>query len=78
MSSKPDPLEYDFGYDPTIDEPIEITPPTPVITLPLSAKVNTEYLPPVGQQHTPNCAAWASTYGLATFYGCQGGTVCTQ
>ena len=73
MSSKPDPLEYDFGYDPTIDEPIEITPPTPVITLPLSAKVNTEYLPPVGQQHTPNCAAWASTYGLATFTAARAG-----
>lgn len=73
MSSKPDPLEYDFGYDPTIDEPIEITPPTPVITLPPSAKVNTEYLPPVGQQHTPNCAAWASTYGLATFTAARGG-----
>lgn len=67
MSCKLESSEHGYGYDPTVDEPIEITLPTPVITLPPSAMVNTKYLPPVGQQYTPNCAAWASTYGLATF-----------
>ena len=27
-----------------------------------------EWLPPVGDQHMPNCFVWASVYGLATFY----------
>lgn len=74
MSAELDPLEYDYGYDPTIDEPIEITPaPLPELLLPPSAMVNTDYLPPVQKQSTPNCAAWASTYGLATFTAAKAG-----
>jgi C1A family cysteine protease len=73
MSSNPEPAEYDYGYDPTVDEPIEITPPTAALALPSSAMVNSKYLPPVGQQHTPNCCAWASTYGLATFTAAKAG-----
>lgn len=69
MSSEQDSVEYDFGYDPTTDEPIEITPlPALLTTLPTSAMVNPKYLPPVRQQQKiPSCAAWASTYDLATF-----------
>lgn len=75
MSSEIDSLEADFGYDPTTDEPIEITPPpAPLVTLPPSFTVNTEYLPPVGlQQKVPSCAAWASTYDLATFTAARAG-----
>ena len=74
MSSEPDSLGYDFGYDPTIDEPIEITPLPALLTLPTSANVNAEYLPPVGQQRpVPSCAAWASTYDLATFTAAKAG-----
>lgn len=73
MSLAPDIVEHDLGYDPTIDEPIEITPPEPGLALPPSAMVNTKYLPPVQKQSTPNCAAWASTYGLATFTAAKAG-----
>ncbi len=73
MSLEPDTTEYDFGYDPTIDEPIEITPPEQIIALPPWATVNPKYLPPVQKQQTPNCAAWATTYGLATFSAAKAG-----
>lgn len=73
MSSNETLNDYDFGYDPTIDEPIDITPLEPVVTLPSSASVNPKYLPPVGKQSTPNCAAWATSYGLATFTAAQAG-----
>jgi hypothetical protein len=73
MSSDSETPEYDYGYDPTIDEPIEITAPIAPSALPSSAMVNADYLPPVGQQHTPNCCAWASTYGLATFTAAKAG-----
>lgn len=73
MNPENDTIEYDFGYDPTLNEPIEITPPDPVVALPPRARVNAKYLPPVGHQYTPNCAAWASTYGLATFTAAKAG-----
>jgi hypothetical protein len=57
----------DYGYDPTIDEPVELQAPAAVATLPPAAQVDATYLPPVGRQTTPSCTAWASTYGLATF-----------
>lgn len=70
----------DYGYDPTVAEDIEMVVPEPVATLPPAATVNREYLPPVGQQGTTqqpgypgSCAAWASTYGLATFTGAKAG-----
>ncbi len=71
--AKEDP-DLDPGYDPDLDEPIEELLPTPIEPLPPRALVNLAYLPPVGTQGTPqsqgypgSCAAWASTYGLATF-----------
>jgi len=64
----------DYGYDPTLDAGLEGPPPLTEADLPSSAKVNSQYLPPVGEQGTTQhmgapatCAAWASTYGLATF-----------
>ena len=62
------------GYDPTIIEPgVELIPSFPG-SLPPQATVDPTYLPPVGAQGTAahqgspgSCAAWASTYGLATF-----------
>ena len=70
----------DYGYDPTVSEDIEIIPPEPVATVPSAATVNRQYLPPVGEQGTTqspgypgSCAAWASTYGLATFTGAKAG-----
>ena len=60
--------DFEYGYDPTVPEPMALTPrPAAPPTLPTSANVDQTYLPPVGHQSTPNCAAWASTYGLATF-----------
>lgn len=60
--------DLDYGYDPTLDEPIPLSPPpSGPATLPASASVDLSYLPPVGHQQTPNCAAWATTYALATF-----------
>jgi len=56
-----------FGYDPTVDEPVAITSPPTIDVLPSWAVVHLFALPPVGSQHTPNCAAWSSTYGLATY-----------
>jgi len=62
-----DATEQEYGYDPTLPEPIEVTRPSRLVELPASAAVNPKYLPPVGRQVVPSCAAWASTYGLATF-----------
>jgi hypothetical protein len=73
MADKSALSERDYGYDPTVDEPIEVESPARPLTLPSAAEVNMDYLPPVGEQHTPNCAAWASTYGLATFHAAQAG-----
>jgi C1A family cysteine protease len=58
----------DLGYDPTFDVGIECPPPLTEADLPRAARVEALYLPPVGDQKRPaSCAAWASTYGLATF-----------
>jgi C1A family cysteine protease len=71
--SSPNDVFFDPGYDPSGDldvvhERIAVTPPAlPKYTIPSTM------LPPVGMQGTPahlgapgSCAAWASTYGLAT------------
>jgi Papain family cysteine protease len=70
----------DYGYDPTIVEDVEIMPPEAIRVLPQRATVDLRYLPPVGAQGTAqnpgfpgSCAAWASTYGLATFTGAKAG-----
>lgn len=73
--------EEGYGYDPTVDEDIEIIAPEPIAPpFPPKATVNQNYLPPVGQQGTaqhpgspPSCAAWATTYGLATFTAARAG-----
>lgn len=69
-----DPTTGDYGYDPTALEDIPLAILTDSSAPPISAMVSTNFLPPVGQQGTTNapgspgsCAAWASTYGLATF-----------
>ena len=63
-----------LGYDPTVVEPGRMVKPAYAGTLPTSATVNPDYLPPPQAQGTSqhigspgSCAAWASTYGLATF-----------
>ncbi|KSV64377.1 hypothetical protein N182_10700 [Sinorhizobium sp. GL2] len=64
-----------FGYDPTIKEDgPTLRPPIPA-SLPSAATVNALYLPPPKAQGTPShvgspgsCAAWATTYGLATYW----------
>jgi papain like protease len=61
----------DFGYDPSVPEPVTpVTFPCPAV-VPGSALVNSDYLPPVGQQNIPNCFVWSSTYGLVTFWAAQ-------
>lgn len=64
----------DYGYDPTASEEMPLTDPPMASAPPLAATVNLSFLPPVGRQGTTSnpgspgsCAAWASTYGLATF-----------
>lgn len=74
MATDPDIYENaDFGYDPTIEETVELHAPEERPALPVSAQVDFTYLPPVGKQTTPSCAAWASTYGLATFTAARAG-----
>jgi hypothetical protein len=70
----------DYGYDPTVAEDVEFMAPEALAILPPTATVNRQYLPPVGEQGTSehpgspgSCAAWASTYGLATFTGAKAG-----
>lgn len=65
-----------YGYDPSGDKDL-LAQARPFVyegTLPDKAMVNTEYLPPVGQQGTlehpgapGTCAAWAYVYGLIGF-----------
>ena len=69
-----------FGYDPETREPIPTSQPRYVDELLPSYEVTAAYLPPVGQQGTAkdpgspgSCAAWASTYGLATFTAAKAG-----
>lgn len=71
-----------YGYDPTTVEDIPEGTPSFVETLPASFTVTSSYLPPVGQQGTAahpgapgSCAAWASTYGLATFTAAKNGSI---
>lgn len=70
----------DHGYDPTIAEPAEIVDAVEGAEPPVRATVLRRYLPPVGRQGTAaspgspgSCAAWASTYGLATFTAAKSG-----
>ncbi|MFZ0497492.1 MAG: hypothetical protein WBE80_06675 [Methylocella sp.] len=64
----------DFGYDPAVAEPGPVfVPPRPATLPPSNATVNAELLPPVGEQTTPSCFVWASTYGLATFAAVKAG-----
>lgn len=76
MTTEADVLE--FGYDPTITEEGPSIKPVFAGTPPSSATVNPQYLPPPqaqgSSQHVGSpgsCAAWASTYGLATFTAAQ-------
>ncbi|MBN9693755.1 MAG: hypothetical protein J0M24_26230 [Verrucomicrobia bacterium] len=69
-----DPSTPDYGYDPTAEESIPAGEPLAGLIPPPFATANVAFLPPVGQQGTRehpgypgSCAAWASTYGLATF-----------
>lgn len=71
-----------FGYDPTTREPYPDARPRFFDTLPPSFTVTPAWLPPVGQQGTStspgypgSCAAWATTYGLATFTAAKAGSV---
>jgi hypothetical protein len=67
-----------FGYDPTVQETIEFQAPGERPALPAAAQVDSTYLPPVGKQTSPSCAAWASTYGLATFTAARAGNYSPQ
>ena len=67
-----------LGYNPTIIETGRSVKPAFSGTLPTSATVNPLYLPPPQAQGTSkhigspgSCAAWAKTYGLATFTAAQ-------
>ena len=58
----------DYGYDPTIAEDIPLKPvPAAPTAYPPTTTVNQQYLPPVGQQTTPSCFVWSSTYCATTF-----------
>lgn len=79
---KQPPGIFDPGYDPTGtgDESFPITSLPPKDLSSSRAIVNTKYLPPVGAQGTErqpgypgSCAAWATTYDLATFAAAKAG-----
>ncbi|MBN8245853.1 MAG: C1 family peptidase [Verrucomicrobia bacterium] len=68
------PETPDYGYDLTAAEGGEFESPPAPLEPPPSATVDLTLLPPVGRQGTEqnpgapgSCAAWSSTYGLATF-----------
>ena len=70
----------DRGYDPASAELAELVESLDGTTPPVKATVLRKYLPPVGRQGTAaspgspgSCAAWASTYGLATFTAAKAG-----
>lgn len=75
------PLEVlDHGYDPGVSEFAELVDSMSGADPPVRATVVRKYLPPVGRQGTAanpgspgSCAAWASTYGLATFTAAKAG-----
>jgi hypothetical protein len=62
---------HDYGYDPSIPEPVTPTVPPRLAELPSEATVDQDWLPPVGKQTMPNCYVWGSVYGLATFWAAQ-------
>jgi hypothetical protein len=68
----------DYGYDPTVEETVEFRAPETRPELPPAAMVDATYLPPVGQQTTPSCTAWGTTYGLATFTAARAGNYSPQ
>lgn len=62
------PEDFDFGYDPTQTEPIEFAALIET-DLPDSVQLNSSFLPPIGSQgQCPSCVAWASVYGLVTYW----------
>lgn len=70
----PPPETPDYGYDLSSREAGEFTVPPAPLEPPPAATVPLAFLPPVGRQGTEQnpgspgtCAAWSSTYGLATF-----------
>ncbi|MBL9175719.1 MAG: C1 family peptidase [Verrucomicrobiales bacterium] len=70
----------DYGYDPGTSESAELVDTVEGVDPPVRATVVRKYLPPVGRQGTAaspgspgSCAAWASTYGLATFTAAKAG-----
>ncbi|HEV7579953.1 MAG TPA: C1 family peptidase [Mycobacterium sp.] len=70
-SSAPSQESYeltDYGYDASVPEAVPMDRPRRLDKVPPNASVRAEWLPPVGDQHMPNCFVWASVYGLATFY----------
>jgi hypothetical protein len=72
MSSIHDTMDY--GYDPTVPEPVPISAPRrPAMAPPSTLTVDPQFLPPVGKQTTPSCFVWSSTYGCATFAAAQAG-----
>jgi C1A family cysteine protease len=63
-----------LGYDPTRREPVKTTRPPRPDVLPSKTFVGGKWLPPVQNQGScPSCAAWSSTYGLATFFAAKAG-----
>lgn len=73
-------MPEDRGYDPASPEFADLVESFDGSTPPAKATVQRKYLPPVGRQGTAaspgspgSCAAWASTYGLATFTAAKAG-----
>jgi Papain family cysteine protease len=66
---------YDFGYDPKVPEEPRPKPAPALPTLPSTATVDVNFLPPVGKQTMPNCFVWSSAYGAATFWAAQASNV---
>jgi len=68
------PVDLNLGYDPTTVERGPLIRPKTLASPPPTATVNPKFLPPPQAQGTMQhegspgtCAAWATTYGLATF-----------
>ena len=65
-SSAPGQESYeltDYGYDASVPEAVPMDRPRRLDKVPPNASVRAEWLPPVGDQHMPNCFVWASVYG---------------
>lgn len=68
QESDQEPYELtDYGYDASFPEAVPMERPRRLEKVPSKASVRAQWLPPVGDQHMPNCFVWASVYGLATF-----------